>query len=196
MKTEDLKKLGLEQEAINKIMEWNGQDINAEKEKTEAAERERDNYKSQLDTATQTLENFEDVDPESMQKTIDDLNQKLKDKDKEYADKEAERIFLDGLKELIRKEGGRNEKAVLAMLDLEALKQSKNQTEDAKKALDAVKESDAYLFGMDEPINHPVGPTNSQIVGITKEQFQKMGYKERLELKQSNPQKYKELKGE
>ena len=38
--------------------------------------------------------------------------------------------------------------------------------------------------------------SNGQIIGITKEQFSKMGDKERLELKQKDPNKYNELKGE
>ena len=46
----------------------------------------------------------------------------------------------------------------MALLDIDSLKQSKNQTEDIKKALETVKESDAYLFGSEEPINNPVGP--------------------------------------
>ena len=41
------------------------------------------------------------------------------------------------------------------------MKGSKDQTEDIKKALEAVKESDAYLFGSDEPFLNPVGPTNN-----------------------------------
>ena len=52
MKTEFLKELGLEQETISKIMAENGKDIEAEKKKTQKAEGERDNYKSQLETAT------------------------------------------------------------------------------------------------------------------------------------------------
>lgn len=51
----------------------------------------------------------------------------------------------------------------MAMLDLDALKASKNQSEDIKKALETVKESDAYLFGSDEPFNNPVGPTGSNV---------------------------------
>ena len=43
------------------------------------------------------------------------------------------------------------------MLDMDALKASKNQSEDIKKALETVKESDAYLFGSDEPFKNPVG---------------------------------------
>ena len=35
----------------------------------------------------------------------------------------------------------------MALLDVEALKASKDQSADIKKALDAARESDAYLFG-------------------------------------------------
>ena len=45
------------------------------------------------------------------------------------------------------------------MLDIDALKGSKNQSEDIKKALETVKESDAYLFGSNEPFMNAVGAT-------------------------------------
>lgn len=165
MKTEFLKGLGLEQDAIDKIMAENGKDIAAEKAKTTKAEGERDKYKGQLETATESLEKFKDVDPTAMQGEIDKLNQQLKDKDAEYAAKEADRIFSDTIKEAIKTAGGRNEKAVMAMLDMNALKESKNQSEDIKKALEAVKESDAYLFGSDEPFNNAVGATGGSGAG-------------------------------
>lgn len=159
MKTDFLKGLGLEQDVIDKIMAENGKDIAAEKAKTTKAEGERDNFKDRLATATESLEKFKDVDPTAMQGEIDKLNQQLKDKDAEYAAKEADRIFSDTIKEAIKAAGGRNEKSVMALLDVDALKASKNQTEDIKKALETVKESDAYLFGSDEPFMNPVGPT-------------------------------------
>ena len=100
---------------------------------------------------TESLEKFKDIDPAAMQGEINKLNQQLKDKDAEYAEKEADRIFSDTIKEAITQTaGGRNEKAVMAMLDMDALKESKNQSEDIKKALETVKESDAYLFGSGE----------------------------------------------
>lgn len=159
MKRKDLEDLGLEKEAIDKIMAWNGTDIEAEKAKVKTVEGERDNYKSQLDTATAELDKFKDMKPEEMQATITKLQQDLKDKETEYAAKEADRIFQDTLKEAIKNAGGRNEKAVMALLDLDALKKSKDQSADIKKALDAAKESDGYLFGKNEPFLNPVGPT-------------------------------------
>lgn len=159
MKTDFLKGLGLEQEAIDKIMAENGKDIAAEKAKTTKAEGERDRYKEQLDTATESLDKFKDADPAAMQGEIENLKQQLKDKDAEYAQKEADRVFSDMLKEAIKTAGGKNEKSVMALLDMDALKASKNQSEDIKKALETVKESDAYLFGSNEPINNPTTPT-------------------------------------
>lgn len=167
MKTEFLKELGLEQDVINKIMAENGKDIAAEQAKTAKAEGERDNFKDQLATATTSLEKFKDVDPTAMQSEIDKLNQQLKDKDAEYAAKEADRVFSETLKEAIKTAGGRNEKSVMALLDIDSLKASKDQSTDIKKALDEVKKSDAYLFGTDEPFLNPVGPTggSSEIGG-------------------------------
>jgi len=72
-----------------------------------------------------------------------------------------------GLSQAIKEAGGRNEKAVMALLDVETLKASKDQTEDIKKALETAKESDAYLFGANEPINNPVGSTGgTEIQGM------------------------------
>lgn len=159
MKTDFLKGLGLEQDVIDKIMAENGKDIAAEKAKTTKVEGERDNYKEQLATATESLEKFKDVDPAAMQGEIDKLNQQLKDQKASFDAKEADRVFNDMLKDAIKTAGGRNDKAVMAMLNMEALKESKNQSEDIKKALETVKESDAYLFGSDEPFKNPVGAT-------------------------------------
>lgn len=161
MKRKDLEDLGLEKEVIDKVMTWNGADIEAEKAKTIAAEGERDNYKGQLETATGELEKFKDVKPEELQNTIVKLQEDLKAKDTEYAKKEAERLFNDTLASAIKEAGGRNEKAVLGLLDIEALKESKDQTADINNALEEVKKTDAYLFGEKEPINNVVGLTGS-----------------------------------
>ena len=159
MKADFLKGLGLKQDVVDKIMAENGKDVAAEQAKATKAVSERDNYKDQLATATESLEKFKDVDPVAMQSEIDKLNQQIKDQQAAFDAKEADRIFSDDVKEAIKSAGGRNEKAVMALRDMDALKASKNQSEDIKKALEAVKESDAYLFGTDEPFSNPVGAT-------------------------------------
>lgn len=159
MKRKDLEALGLEKEVVDKIMDMNGSDIEAEKSKTRAAEQERDKYKDLHDTATAELEKFKDADIDGLKGQIEKLQGDLRAKDDEYAAKEAERVFHDTLSEAIKTAGGRNAKSIMALLNVDELKASKNQGEDIKKALDTVKESDAYLFGTDEPFLNPVGAT-------------------------------------
>lgn len=121
---------------------------------------QRDNYKASLDDVNTRLKEFEGVDVKDLQGQITKLQGDLKAKDDEYAAKEADRVFMDSVKEAVKAAGGRNEKAVIAMLNIDALKESKNQFEDIKKALEDVKKSDGYLFGANEPINNPVGGTS------------------------------------
>lgn len=121
---------------------------------------QRDNYKTSLDDVNAKLKEFEGVDVKDLQGQITKLQGDLKAKDDEYAAKEADRVFMDSIKEAVKTAGGRNEKAVIAMLDIDALKESKNQSDDIKKALEDVKKSDGYLFGANEPINNAVGGTN------------------------------------
>lgn len=159
MKREFLEGLNLEKEVIDQIMAENGKDIEAEKAKVTAAEADRDKYKEQLATATTELEKFKDIKPEELQATIDKLQKDLKAKDDEYAAKEADRLFRDSVREAITAAGGKNEKAVMALLDLETLKGSNNQKDDIKTALEAVKKENDYLFTSKEPIDNPTNPT-------------------------------------
>ena len=103
---------------------------------------QRDNYKASLDDVNTRLKEFEGVDVKDLQGQITKLQGDLKAKDDEYAAKEADRVFMDSVKEAVKAAGGRNEKAVIAMLNIDALKESKNQSEDIKKALEDVKKSD------------------------------------------------------
>lgn len=162
MKTEFLKGLGLDDDAISKIMAENGKDIASEQKKTTKAEEERDTYKANYETAQTTLKEFEGVDVKELQGKITELNTTLVNKDKELADKLAERDFNDSLKAAIQEAGGKNAKAVMACLDMDALKTSKNQKDDISNALKAIQESDSYLFGKDEPFKNPIDATGDK----------------------------------
>ena len=118
----------------------------------------RDEYKTSLDSVNEKLKEFDGVNVEDLKGQITKLQDDLKAKDDEYAAREADRVFNDSLSEAIKAAGGRNAKAVMALLDIDALKASKNQSEDIKKALENTKKSDAYLFGANEPVNNPVLP--------------------------------------
>lgn len=118
----------------------------------------RDEYKASLDDVNAKLKEFEGVDVADLKGQITKLQTDMAAKDAEYAQKESERQFNDTLNKAITDAGGRNAKAIKALLDVESLMQSKDQTEDIKKALENTKKSDAYLFGANEPVNNPVLP--------------------------------------
>ena len=84
MKKQDLTALGLEQDVIDKIFAMNGKDIAAEKSKTAKAEGERDNYKSQLDTAKEALAKFDGINVEDLKGQITKLQADIKAKDNAY----------------------------------------------------------------------------------------------------------------
>lgn len=196
MQRKFLEDLGLEKEIIDKIMDENGSDLEKAKAKLEA---ERDNYKSQLETAQNALKEFDGIDVKDLQGKINTLTNDLSEKEKEYQQRIADMEFNSVLDGAISSSGAKNAKAVKALLDLDSLKASKNQADDISKALEAVKTDNDYMFESKEPIKNPVRETNNPDItksGITKESFAKMGYAERLNLKRNNPEKYAELKGE
>ena len=107
------------------------------------------NLTEQLNETKEAMKKFEGVDPEDLKNQIADLNQKLTDKDTEYQTKLADRDFQDNVKGVIAKYKGKNEKAIMALLDVDTLKASKNQNEDLEKAVKALTEADdsKMLFG-------------------------------------------------
>lgn len=150
MKREFLEGLGLEKGIIDQIMTENGNDINREKAKA-------DEYKSQLDTAKETLKGFEGVDVAKLQGEITKLNADLANKDADYQKKIADMEFSSILDSAITDSKAKNIKAVRALLDIDTLKASKNQSEDIKKAIEEVKTANDYLF---EGTNIPGGGGN------------------------------------
>lgn len=110
-----------------------------------------DNLTSQLDTAKEDLKKFEGVDADGLKQQIADLNKKLSDKENEYKSKIADRDFDDLIDKSITKHKGVNAKAIKALLDLEALKGSKNQEIDVDKAIVELTKADdsKMLFGTD-----------------------------------------------
>lgn len=102
MKTEELTALGLNEEQVKGVFALNGKDIEAEKAKgkkaLETAEAERDNYKTQLDTATETLKSFEGIDPAKIQQEVADWKAKAEKAESDYSAKLTQRDQSDWLK--------------------------------------------------------------------------------------------------
>lgn len=152
MKTEFLQnfKVGdqaLPKEVIDAILAENGRDIeNAKKPYVDY-----DAVKGQLKAAQEGLKAFEGVDVGQLQGKITELAGKLSDKDKEWQAKLDGMAFDGRIKDAITAAKGRNAKAISALLDVEALRASKNQEADIKAALEAVKKDNSYLFEAETP---------------------------------------------
>lgn len=148
MKTEDLKAQGLTDEQISFVMAENGKDLKKLQKENENLTSDRDAWKEKAETAEETLKGFEGIDPAQVQAQLDEYKQKAEDAEKEYNRKIAERDFEDTLTTAIKEANGKNAKAIRALLDTESLMKSRNQKEDVKKALDALKaaEDSSFLF--------------------------------------------------
>lgn len=140
-----------QKEAVNKGVTENYRtinDYNTQKKKLDDSESALETANKQLADAQETLKGFDGVDVDGFKKKIADLEEQAAKDKKEYAEKIAQRDFDDLLKSAISEVKGRNEKAIRANLDIENLMNSKNQKEDVKKALEALKgaEETAFMF--------------------------------------------------
>ena len=142
MKTEDLKAQGLTDEQISFVMSENGKDIGKIQKKLDDMTADRDKEKSRADTAEETLKGFDGVDVEGLNKSIADWKKKAEDAEKDYKQKLADRDFNDLVSAEIAKANGLNKKAIMALLDVDNLKASKNQKDDVASAIKALSEAD------------------------------------------------------
>ncbi len=188
MKTEFLQNLkigdqALTKEIIDAILAENGRDVEAAKKPFADYEA----IKEQLKTAKDGLKAFEGVDVNDLQSKITTLQNDLSAKDKEYQQKLADMQFDGLITDTVRAAKGKNAKAIRALLDIDVLKSSKNQADDVKKALEALKKDNGYLFedeqkppffapgpGSQTPPNTNQ-PTGDSLVGALRERYNTKG---------------------
>ena len=167
MKREDLEAIGMTKEQIDKVLDMHHEehdpvkkaldtanaDLAAEKEKTSTQE-------TTIAGLKKDLGEFKDADVSGMKQKIEDLEKDIQTKDAAHKQEIADRDFNDLLKECITAAKGVNAKAITALLDVDTLKESKNQKEDIAAAIKALTEADdsKMLFG--EPDPKPAGTGN------------------------------------
>ena len=141
MKREEVKNKipGITDEQLDWLMGENGRDVTAEKTKAASLQGQVDDLTKQLNTAKDGLKAFEGVDVADLKGQITKLQGQLTDQ----ADSFAFDAALDGA---IRDARGRDVKAIRGMLDVAALKASKDRTSDIKTALDALVKDKAWAF--------------------------------------------------
>lgn len=155
MKREFLQNIeGLTKEVIDAIMAENGKDI-------ENAKKPFSDYeaiKQQLAEANKTIEDFKGMDIDGVKKAAEEWKQKAEQAERDAAQRIADMEFNGTLKDAIAAVKGKNAKAIAALLDVDTLKQSKNQADDINAALEALRKDSAYLFGDDSPAPPPYAP--------------------------------------
>ena len=141
MKREEVKNKipGITDEQLDWLMGENGRDVTAEKTKAASLQGQVDDLTKQLNTAKDGLKAFEGVDVADLKGQITKLQGQLADQ----ADGFAFDAALDGA---IRDARGRDVKAIRGLLDVAALKASKDRTSDIKTALDALVKDKAWAF--------------------------------------------------
>jgi DNA repair exonuclease SbcCD ATPase subunit len=202
LKRDFLTNLGLDDEQVNKIMAEHGKTVNSMKDeldKVEDYKQEATNLKTQLKDRDSQLKDLEKKakDNEELLQTIKDLQKENDDATKKYED-ELQKTRTEAKLELALKDAkAKNPKAVKALLNTEAIKLDGDKLLGLEEQLKSLQESDSYLFGGDEPAGlkgrKPNDNNEPPVTGVTKEQFNKMSYKERVELFNTQPENYKQL---
>lgn len=167
MKKEDLEKLGMSKEQVDKVLDMHHEEIDQVNDKLQKAEDDLKAANAAVETQKTTigelkeeLNKTEGVDVEKLIQKISDLETELTNQKKTHEDELADRDFNDLLKDSIASVKGKNAKAIMALLDVDTLKASNNQKEDVAAALKALTEAEdsKMLFG--EPEANPVGTGN------------------------------------
>lgn len=201
MKRDFLTDLGVEGEVVDKIMREYGKSVNALKDEKDALESKAstvDDLKQQITDRDTQLEGLKlsAKGNEALTAQIEELKTANEQTATEYQSKLDKQAFDYTLEKVLMSEKARNPKAVKALLDIESIKLDGTSLIGLEDQLKALKESDAYLFGeADVPGLKGRKPNldGGAPTGITKEQFDKMDYGQKVALYNSDIETYQKL---
>ena len=140
----------LSKEVIDAIMAENGRDI----ETAKAAFADYDAIKEQLAQAQEAIKGYEALDIDGIRRAAQEWEDKYNSTVTEHQKQLEQITFSNALENAIAAAKGRNAKAITALLDLDALKESQDPREAIGQALEALKRDSAYLF--DETTTPPL----------------------------------------
>ena len=102
--------------------------------------------KKRADDAVETLKGFEGKDFDAITRDRDKWKKDYEDAMAAHQKEQEDREFNSVLETSIADAKGKNAKAIMALMDLEKLRSSKNQEKDIKAALDSMRTENGYLF--------------------------------------------------
>lgn len=207
MKKEDLMKIeGMTEELATKIAEASAEElkgyipktrfdeVNEAKKNAEALVKERDKQLEEVKKST--------GDNEELKKQIEALQEANKTAKAQYEADIKQMQVTNAVQSALKDAGAKNVTAIMALLT--GLDKAELGEDGSVKGLaeqiQALQKSDSYLFNIQEPQTPkasgatPASSGSTHVPGtITREQFAKMGYKERNELFNTNRELYDSL---
>src|SRR5690606_6805857 len=205
MKRDFLKELGLDDEAISKIMAEHGKTVNALKDdadKVDTLEAQLNDLKNQIKDRDTQLEDLAEKAKgnEDLLKQINDLKDLNEKTAKDYQDKLNAQKLEFAIERSLAEAKARNPRAVKALLDTEAIKLDGDTLLGLEEQLKSLQESDSYLFGDGEPagLKGRKPNDNSEPPVTTKNPFSKEHFNltEQARLYKEDPVLYKQLKAQ
>jgi hypothetical protein len=144
MERKFLEDLGLEKEAIDKIMAENGKDVETQKAKTTTAENGLTTANKTIKDLQETVKKFDGVDVEKLKKDVADWEQKY--------NTDTAQMKLDNALEMALINGkAKNTKAVKALLTMDNIKLDGDKLLGLEEQLTELKKNDPYLFDEKKP---------------------------------------------
>ena len=151
-------------------------------------------YQKQLEKLTKN-----NADVEALNKLVEQLqlsNKELETNHKQEMDRLQFNFALDGA---LTNAKSKNNKALKALLDMDSIKYQEGKFEGLQEQIEALQKDASYLFDLNTAPSNTGGIGNFGRGGkasITKEDFNKMSYNDRVKLYNENPEMYTELSGE
>lgn len=161
MKREELKALGLEDEAIDKVMALHGKSVTESNTKVATAEQQATQYQEQLQANQTELDSLKES-----AKGNDELTQQLADLQTKFdavksdADSKLSETQKDfAIKLALKDANALDENIILGLLDRDTIKVAENGLQGFTEQLETLKTDKSFLFAQEEPAD----PANPQI---------------------------------
>lgn len=191
MKRKFLEDLGLETDAIEKIMAEAGKDVTSLKARVDDLTEQINVKDTTISEKNNKIAELEKVDVEAIKNTEYERGKTEGSKEIEVFKKK------NALDKALSKYKAKDTSILSKMLDMEKVKYNDKFeiVEGLEDQINSIKESHDYLFDNDKTLPTFTGdikqPGSTQ---ITKEVFNKMGYQDRLKLYNENKELYDQLK--
>lgn len=197
---EFLKGLDLEKEVIDKIMAEVGKEKTADKDLIEDLKKSKNDLESKIKTYEEKITelNSKAEDSTKIQKELDDLKQSIASENEKRQAEEKDKTITANILNAINDKKFVNDYTKNSIVSeiKTALSDDKNAGKSIKDLFDDITKDKEGLFeNPNKPAELP--PVNDNVFnGVDKVAFEKMGYKERLNLKAENPDLFEKLNNE